>query len=93
MVDTCKQAKLDGYEWVWVDTCCIDKRSSAELSEAINSMYWWYANAKICYTYLHDIDGRSSGKPIILGGKVVGGDALSWTSSFCRRKKLTEFST
>ena len=59
IVDTCKQAKQDGYEWVWIDTCCIDKRSSAELSEAINSMYRWYANAKICYAYLHDVDGSS----------------------------------
>ena len=59
IVDTCKQAKRDGYEWVWIDTCCIDKRSSAELSEAINSMYRWYANANICYAYLHDFDGSS----------------------------------
>ena len=58
-VDTCKQAKHDGYKWVWIDTCCIDKRSSAELSEAINSMYRWYGNAKICYAYLHDVDGSS----------------------------------
>ena len=57
IVDTCKQAKQDGYEWVWVDTCCIDKRSSAELSEAINSMYRWYANSRICYAYLHDVPG------------------------------------
>ena len=57
IVDACKQAKNDGYEWAWVDTCCIDKRSSAELTEAINSMYRWYANAKICYAYLHDVDG------------------------------------
>ena len=59
IVDTCEQAKQDGYEWVWVDTCCIDKRSSAELSEAINSMYRWYGNAKVCYAYLHDVDGSS----------------------------------
>lgn len=26
-------------EWVWIDTCCINKESSAELSESINSMY------------------------------------------------------
>ena len=57
IVDTCKQAKKDGYKWVWIDTCCIDKRSSAELSEAINSMYRWYENAKICYAYLHDVLG------------------------------------
>ena len=59
IVNTCKQAKQDGYEWLWIDTCCIDKRSSAELSEAINSMYRWYANAKICYAYLHDVGGSS----------------------------------
>ncbi|KAI9657952.1 MAG: hypothetical protein M1821_002609 [Bathelium mastoideum] len=38
-----------------IDTCCIDKRSSAELSEAINSMYTWYQKAKICYVYLEDV--------------------------------------
>ena len=57
IVDTCSQAQTDRYEWVWVDTCCIDKRSSAELSEAINSMYRWYRNARRCYAYLHDVDG------------------------------------
>ena len=56
---TCLQAKKDGYEWAWVDTCCIDKRSSADLSEAINSMYRWYANAEVCYAYLHDVDDSS----------------------------------
>jgi len=55
ILDSCKQAKKDGYEWLWVDTCCIDKRSSAELSEAINSMYLWYENAQVCYAYLHDV--------------------------------------
>ena len=55
ILDSCEQAKKDGYEWLWVDTCCVDKRSSAELSEAINSMYRWYENAQICYTYLHDV--------------------------------------
>lgn len=48
----CNQAKRDGYDWVWIDTCCIDKRSSAELSEAINSMFKWYQESDICYVYL-----------------------------------------
>jgi len=56
---SCLQAKEDGYEWLWVDTCCIDKRSSAELSEAINSMYRWYENSTVCYVYLHDVHGSS----------------------------------
>lgn len=49
------QARSDGFDWVWVDTCCIDKRSSAELTEAINSMYNWYAESSVCYAYLRDV--------------------------------------
>ena len=59
ILQSCEHAKKDGYKWLWVDTCCIDKRSSAELSEAINSMYRWYENSKICYAYLHDLPGSS----------------------------------
>jgi hypothetical protein len=51
----CSQALKDGYAWVWVDTCCIDKSSSAELSEAINSMFNWYKKAGVCYAYLSDV--------------------------------------
>jgi hypothetical protein len=51
----CDKAKSDGHDWVWIDTCCIDKTSSAELSEAINSMFNWYRNAMICYAYLADV--------------------------------------
>ena len=46
----------DTEEWVWIDTCCIDKQSSAELSEAINSMFRWYENSAICYAYLSSVD-------------------------------------
>ena len=51
----CAQARKDELDWAWIDTCCIDKSSSSELSEAINSMYGWYANAAICYVYLLDV--------------------------------------
>ena len=53
----CEQALHDGIDWVWVDTCCIDKSSSAELSEAINSMYAIYAQAVTCYVYMVDVPG------------------------------------
>lgn len=39
----------------WVDTCCIDKTSSAELTEAINSMFRWYQEAAVCIAYLPDV--------------------------------------
>ncbi|KAH7364549.1 hypothetical protein BKA65DRAFT_371585, partial [Rhexocercosporidium sp. MPI-PUGE-AT-0058] len=53
------QALSDGWEWVWIDSCCIDKTSSAELSEAINSMFRWYREAQVCYAYLSDVPGGS----------------------------------
>ncbi|KAF2009503.1 HET-domain-containing protein [Aaosphaeria arxii CBS 175.79] len=56
IVKCCEKAAEDGYSYCWVDTCCIDKTSSAELSEAINSMYQYYKNARICYAYLADFD-------------------------------------
>ncbi|RSM04497.1 hypothetical protein CEP52_006841 [Fusarium oligoseptatum] len=54
-VGCCKQALQDDLTYVWVDTFCIDKASSAELSEAINSMYKWYGDSTICYAYLSDV--------------------------------------
>ncbi|KAH0555717.1 hypothetical protein GP486_006338 [Trichoglossum hirsutum] len=51
----CRQASKDNIKYVWVDTNCIDKTSSAELSEAINSMFAWYRASKICYVYLADV--------------------------------------
>ncbi|EPE29931.1 hypothetical protein GLAREA_01091 [Glarea lozoyensis ATCC 20868] len=55
VVGCCLQALAEGLEYVWIDTCCIDKSSSAELSEAINSMYIWYQQAVVCYAYLEDV--------------------------------------
>jgi hypothetical protein len=51
----CAQAALDGWLYAWIDTCCIDKTSSAELSEAINSMFEWYEKSQVCYVYLSDV--------------------------------------
>jgi hypothetical protein len=51
----CAQAATDGFEHIWIDTCCIDKTNSAELSEAINSMFNWYRKATECYIYLADV--------------------------------------
>ncbi|OTA53183.1 HET-domain-containing protein [Hypoxylon sp. EC38] len=48
----CIQAAADGFEYIWIDSCCIEKRSSAELSEAINSMFAWYRDAAVCYAFL-----------------------------------------
>ncbi|KAH6974273.1 hypothetical protein BKA56DRAFT_634228 [Ilyonectria sp. MPI-CAGE-AT-0026] len=52
---SCNQAKQDHLKYAWIDTCCINKDSSKELDEAINSMFQWYLNATVCYTYLSDV--------------------------------------
>jgi hypothetical protein len=53
-----KVAADNNIHYFWADTCCIDKTSSAELSEAINSMFNWYRDAKICYVYLSDVEHK-----------------------------------
>lgn len=57
---SCGHARADGYEYIWIDTCCIDKSSSAELSEAINSMFRWYAESDVCYAFLNDAEKGST---------------------------------
>ena len=55
-LDFCaRQAASDGIAYFWVDTCCIDKSNSVELSEAINSMFRWYQQSAKCYAYLADV--------------------------------------
>ncbi|KIW13334.1 hypothetical protein PV08_08522 [Exophiala spinifera] len=54
----CQFAETRGHRFVWIDTCCIDKTSSAELQEAINSMFRWYRRAECCYVYLCDVPAR-----------------------------------
>ena len=61
--NTCSVAAACGFEYVWIDTCCIDKTSSAELSEAINSMYRWYQGANVCYAYLADVPSNTGNNP------------------------------
>jgi len=56
---TCRQAASQKLKYCWIDTCCIDKTSSAELSEAINSMFSWYRDATVCYAYLEDVRSSS----------------------------------
>ncbi|KAM5544352.1 hypothetical protein V8D89_002012 [Ganoderma adspersum] len=51
----CDAARRDGFRYLWIDSCCIDKTSSSELSESINSMFVWYRDAEVCYTFLVDV--------------------------------------
>ncbi|KAI8945693.1 heterokaryon incompatibility protein-domain-containing protein [Xylaria longipes] len=57
ITECCNRAIEDDLQWVWVDTCCIDKTDSVELSEAINSMFKWYQESRVCYAFLIDVPG------------------------------------
>ncbi|KAJ9614125.1 hypothetical protein H2200_002261 [Cladophialophora chaetospira] len=56
-----KQAQSDGLRYFWVDTCCIDKSSSADLQEAITCMFRWYRDSTKCYVFLADVTNRENG--------------------------------
>ncbi|KAM5545998.1 hypothetical protein V8D89_000124 [Ganoderma adspersum] len=73
----CAVARVYGHRLVWIDSCCIDKTSSSELSEAINSMYAWYRSATICYAFLADVPTSPSRNAL---------DPRSWTSTVAFRK-------
>ncbi|KAL5384235.1 hypothetical protein DPSP01_005380 [Paraphaeosphaeria sporulosa] len=77
-----ERAAKDGLEYFWVDTCCIDKSRSDELSTAINSMFRWYKRATKCYVYLSDV---------LVPDEVIDAQAFrkSWEQSFRRSRWFT----
>ncbi|KAI1764602.1 HET-domain-containing protein [Hypoxylon sp. FL1150] len=60
IVGACRCAHADKLQYLWCDTNCIDKTSSAELTEAINSMFAWYHDSQVCYAYLSDVDTKEA---------------------------------
>lgn len=60
ILETCRVASQNNLHYVWIDTCCINKESSAELTEAINSMFSWYSASSRCFVYLEDFNKADS---------------------------------
>lgn len=84
----CDQARTEGIPYAWLDTCCIDKTSSAELSEAINSMYRWYIKARKCYAFLQDVKECQGEAPGVLNDR--RSSAFSQSRWFTRGWTLQE---
>ncbi|KAH8780345.1 heterokaryon incompatibility protein-domain-containing protein [Hyaloscypha finlandica] len=76
-----KQARRDGIQHFWVDTCCIDKANNSELAEAIASMFRWYQKAAICYVYLSDVSTNCYNQ--------VDSSVQSWHSAFRKSRWFT----
>ena len=81
---TAQQALDDGLDYIWVDTCNIDKSSSAELSETINSMFMLYKKAEVCYVYLADVT-----EPPPAGWMDDGQNNDAWTKTFANARWFT----
>jgi hypothetical protein len=73
-----EQAILDGLQYFWIDTCCIDKSNPVELSQAISAMFRWYRNAKQCYVYLSDVSDSPNEH-----------DSQPWDSDFWKSRWFT----
>jgi hypothetical protein len=74
-----EQARRDGLQYFWVDTCYIDKSSSTELAEVIDSMFHWYRNAAKCYADLPDVSRPACDTNDI-------SNQLHWESIFQKRR-------
>ncbi|PMD49038.1 HET-domain-containing protein, partial [Hyaloscypha variabilis F] len=81
---TAQQALDDGLDYIWVDTCNIDKSSSAELSETVNSMFMLYKKAEVCYVYLADVT-----EPPPAGWMDDGQNDDAWTKTFANTRWFT----
>lgn len=79
IIDACMMTRWDDLEWLWADTCCIDKTNLAELSEAINSMYRWYKDSELCYAYLQDVKIHADSSD--------GSDASNWIETAVRKSE------
>jgi hypothetical protein len=64
-----RQVKRDGIAYVWIDTCCIDRRNGPEITEAINCMFRWYQQAEHCYVYLTDVFVPAGGSEALLSSR------------------------
>lgn len=92
---TCQKARSQGLKYAWVDTCCIDKSSSAELTEAINSMFRWYQLSHVCYAHIADLpahkDRRSPAPDWLPAGKSYRWFTRGWTLQELIAPKRLEF--
>lgn len=74
-----EQARRDGLQYFWVDTCCIDKSNGTELQGSINSMFRWYRDSAKCYVFLADV-------PTVNVDTTGQGHQLPWESAFRRSR-------
>lgn len=83
-----EQGRRDGLNYLWIDTCCINKANYTELSEAINSMFRYYRDATKCYVYLSDVSHRCSLREINNNKKDLC-TCVEWQADFVKSRWFT----
>lgn len=64
IMGTCAKGREQGYEWLWIDSLCINKADSVEMRESLNAMFDYYRDAGVCYSFLKDVDVTASREQI-----------------------------
>ncbi|KAI0973615.1 HET-domain-containing protein [Xylaria arbuscula] len=83
----CDVARDKGLRWLWMDTCCIEKNDTREYAEAINSMFRWYRDAKLCITYLSDV--QDTNRPFLTGQKRLYDACIAVKMSWMSGRRTT----
>jgi hypothetical protein len=52
---------LTSIDWMWIGIRCVNQASDREVSEAVNSMFRWYSEAKLCLAYIRDVEDANNG--------------------------------
>ncbi|KAF5368517.1 hypothetical protein D9758_002462 [Tetrapyrgos nigripes] len=79
VLGACGHARKYNFKWIWIDSCCINKESSAELSEVINSMYGYYGDSEVCYVYLSDASSVEDPRDVQSGFRKSRWFKRGWT--------------
>ncbi|KAF5345554.1 hypothetical protein D9758_012002 [Tetrapyrgos nigripes] len=51
----CREASADGFDYIWIDTVCINQGNHDEVVRDVNTMYSYYQHSEVCYAYLTDV--------------------------------------
>ena len=90
IISACKLSREDRIDYIWVDTVCINKVNNVELDEALNSMWAWYRDAKVCYACLEDFEYVPS-KSLFSGLAASRWFTRGWTLQELLAPRLVKF--
>ncbi|KAF5349019.1 hypothetical protein D9758_012675 [Tetrapyrgos nigripes] len=73
----CREARTDNFDYIWIDTICINQGNHDEVARNINGMYSFYKHSGVCYAYLTDVYKLNDGSADLI--------ARMWRSGWFQR--------